>query len=165
MTIRKAGADDIPAIMEMASEVFPKTYGDILSKQQLEYMMDMMYSEHSLQQQMTAGKNIFYICEGKGYVSFRYEGRTDEGLSLFHLEKLYVMPLYQGTGLGRKLFETVLEAVKESSSGKARIELNVNRQNRAVSFYEHLGMTISRQGDFPIGRGFFMNDFIMSLDI
>ena len=33
------------------------------------------------------------------------------------------------------------------------------------SFYRHLGMTVLRQGDFHIGNGFYMNDYIMGLDL
>ena len=162
--IRKATIADIPAIMDMASIVFPATYREILSPEQLEYMMDMMYSEASLNRQMTEELHTYYICDGKGYVSFRHEGTLDGGVELFHLEKLYVMPKEQGTGLGRRLFRTVVDAVRKQSDGKFRIELNVNRNNRAVTFYERLGMTKSRQGDFPIGNGFFMNDYIMAMD-
>jgi len=162
--IRRASIDDIPAIMEMASVVFPETYRNIISREQIEFMMDMMYSEISLKHQMTTGGNIFFICEGRGFVSFRYKGRMEDGVDLFHLEKLYVMPEAQGKGLGRELFETVVKAAKSSSVGGTRIELNVNRNNKAVSFYEHLGMKIARQGDFPIGKGFYMNDYIMSID-
>jgi len=160
--IRKATPDDIPAIMKMASVVFPDTYKSILSPAQLDYMMDMMYSESSLERQMKNDGNIFHICEGKGYVSYRYVEKSADGIDLYHLEKLYVMPEARDTGLGQKLFETVVEAARKASDGPFRIELNVNRYNPAVSFYEHLGMSKARQGDFPIGEGFYMNDFIMS---
>jgi len=150
--------------MEMAAVVFPETYGNIISREQIKFMMDMMYSEINLRHQMTTAGNIFFICDGKGYVSFRYVERMEDGVDLFHLEKLYVMPEAQGKGLGRELFETVVKAAKASSVGGTRIELNVNRNNKAISFYKHLGMKIARQGDFPIGKGFFMNDYIMSID-
>lgn len=39
-TIRKAVIDDIPVIRDLASVVFPDTYKDILSPEQLDYMMD-----------------------------------------------------------------------------------------------------------------------------
>ena len=42
---------------------------------------------------------------------------------------------------------------------------NVNRNNKAVGFYEHMGMKKSREGDFPIGNGYYMNDYIMQLKI
>jgi len=163
--IRQATLEDIPAIREMASVVFPATYGEILSAEQLPYMMDMMYSEESLRRQMTERGNVFFICEGQGYVSYRYDRPAEDGGEIYHLEKIYVLPQCQGSGLGRKLFGRIVEEVRARSKGPARIELNVNRQNRAVTFYEHLGMRKDRSGDFPIGNGFFMNDFIMTLDV
>jgi hypothetical protein len=41
----------------------------------------------------------------------------------------------------------------------------VNRHNRAFHFYRHMGMSVDREGDFPIGNGFYMNDYIMKLEI
>lgn len=109
--------------------------------------------------------HIFYLDGEKGYVSFRFERQLDDGTKLFHLEKLYVLPEYQRTGLGLLLFNKVVESVKRIAGGPARIELNVNRYNSAVSFYEHLGMHKARTGDFPIGHGYFMNDYIMAMDL
>lgn len=163
--IRKATTEDITAIQEMAEVVFRKTYADILSPEQMEYMMNMMYSEQSLLAQMTSGKNIFFIEDGNGYASYRYQGRSDSGRDIFHLEKLYVMPAAQKSGLGKKLFEAIVDDIKVSSGGSPVIELNVNRRNPAVGFYEHIGMQKERQGDFPIGNGYYMNDFIMSMEL
>lgn len=162
--IRKASTDDIPAIRAMADVVFRETYRDILSPEQMEYMMEMMYSEDSLTRQMAQWNHVFFIVDGKGYVSYRYDNRDEEGLDVFHLEKLYVMPGEQGTGLGRMLFEKIVSEASAATSGRFRIELNVNRSNPAVSFYEHLGMHKARSGDFPIGSGYFMNDYIMAIE-
>lgn len=163
--IRKASLEDIPLIRGLAEIAFRETYRDILCPEQLTYMMDWMYSEDSLSRQMTEEDNVFFIEEGKGYASFRFEGHTDDDRELFHLEKLYVLPQYQKMGLGRALFEKVVrEAASASSNDNFRIELNVNRNNPAVAFYEHLGMHKDRQGDFAIGKGFYMNDYIMAID-
>jgi len=168
--IGKADIEDIPKIREMAEVVFRQTYATILSPEQMEYMMDMMYSERSLLKQME--RDIFLIDKDKGYVSYHYEGFSEDGIPLFHLEKLYVMPSERNNGLGRKLFDSVVADIRSrhfgkgrSSYGKFRIELNVNRNNPAVFFYEHIGMHKSRSGDFPIGSGFYMNDYIMSIDL
>lgn len=163
--IRKADIDDIPSIRGMASIVFPETYKSIISSEQIEFMMDMMYSEESITRQMNEDKVIYYLIEDQGYVSFSREGRTDDGRELYHLDKLYVLPAFQGQGLGRELFEKVLSEVRSISGGDSRIELNVNRKNPAVSFYERMGMTKARSGDFPIGKGFYMNDYIMAIDL
>ena len=164
--IRKATTEDIPLIRSLAQTAFRETYKKILSPAQMEYMMDMMYSEASLRRQMTTENNLFFIEEGRGYVSFRYDGRTADSRNRFHLEKLYVLPEYQKTGLGRLLFDKVAQEAGNLSNGEPfRLELNVNRQNPALGFYEHLGMRKDRDGDFPIGKGFYMNDFIMAIDL
>lgn len=156
--MRKASAEDIPAIHEMADVVFRETYREILSPEQLDYMMEWMYSSESLRKQMADG-HVYYIEPGRGYVSVRKEA---EGL--YHLEKIYVMPSEQGTGLGRELFLRVMDHVR-ADAGHALVELNVNRNNPALGFYKHMGMKVLRQGDFPIGGGFYMNDYIMGIEV
>ena len=47
----------------------------------------------------------------------------------------------------------------------ARIELNVNRYNKAVDFYRHIGIQVIHEEDYPIGNGFYKTDYIMGLDI
>lgn len=41
-TIRKATSDDCKLINELANQVFPATYKEILSTEQLDYMMEWM---------------------------------------------------------------------------------------------------------------------------
>lgn len=67
--------------------------------------------------------------------------------------------------LGKKLFERAVSAIKEVHPEPCRMELNVNRQNPALGFYEHMGMEKVREGDFPIGDGFYMNDYIMGMNL
>ena len=205
MEIRKATSNDLMTIHNMAQVVFRHTYRDILSQEQMEYMMDMMYSMPNLEKQLEEGHH-YYIAydrcadnrnhESKdqtvtvvqnaappcGYVSVQYEGPDSEGIEVFHLHKIYVMPDAQGRGVGLKLFQTVVDHVCDwlsesdtagippaSSTGrqprKARIELNVNKFNSAVNFYKHLGMRVLLEEDFPIGNGFYKTDYIMGLDI
>jgi ribosomal protein S18 acetylase RimI-like enzyme len=84
---------------------------------------------------------------------------------LFHLQKIYVLPSYQGFGLGKLLFEQAITAIKEMHPEPCVMELNVNRNNKALRFYERMGMHKDREGDFPIGNGFYMNDYIMAITI
>lgn len=162
--IRKAAADDIPAIRAVAEIAFPATYAGILAPAQLEYMMEWMYSESSLRRQMLEQGHIYYIAwEGEapvGYVSIQKE-KAD----LFHLQKIYVLPACQGKHVGQRLFRRALRAVKELHPAPCRVELNVNRLNPAVGFYRKMGMRIVRQGDFPIGGGYYMNDYIMAVEV
>ena len=156
-------------IHDMAEVVFRHTYKEILSPEQIEYMMDWMYSPASLCRQLEDG-HIYYSAYFEGrpcaYVSVQSDGNSEDGTMLFHLQKIYILPSEQGHGLGRILFDTVVSHVtRAAGKAKARIELNVNRNNPAIGFYQHLGLNIIRQGDFPIGSGYYMNDYIMGIDL
>lgn len=158
--IRKAEIDDCGLIRQLASRVWEPTYGTILSEEQLDYMFDWMYSTDSLQRQMESGHVFFIITKGEepaGYISIEKEG---EGR--YHLQKIYILPEYQGFGLGRELLKKAEEYVRsEQPEGLLVLVLNVNRSNPARFFYEKMGFSIESEGDFDIGNGFFMNDYIM----
>lgn len=163
-SIRKATPEDIPMIHDMAWVVFPHTYKEILTSEQIDYMMDWMYSITNLEKQMTEDGHIYYLAlkenEPAGYLSIQPEGDH-----VFHLQKIYVLPSFQGMKLGKQLFEQAIRAIKEIHPSPCQMRLNVNRQNKALTFYEKMGMTKVDEGDFPIGNGFYMNDYIMGLDI
>ena len=82
-TIKKATLADIEVIRTLATQTFPATYQHILTPEQIDYMMDWMYSSESLRNQMEKEHHIYYIayeeCEPAGYVSIQQED-TD----LFH---------------------------------------------------------------------------------
>ena len=165
---RQATIDDIPVIKSMAGIVFRHTYSDILTKEQIEYMMEFMYSTASLERQFLGG-HVFFLAMNEGihcgYVSIQKE-RVDDDTTTYHLHKLYVMPERQGSGIGNLLFEIACQHAKEDKdTTKARIELNVNRFNKAIGFYLKKGMKTASEGDFPIGSGYYMNDYVMSLEL
>ena len=167
--IKKAAGENLKTIRDMAQVVFRHTYREILSPDQMEYMMDIMYSMPNLQIQLQEGHHYYIAYEDQapcGYVSVQHEGPDNDGVEVFHLHKIYVMPDTQGKGVGLRLFETVVDHVRNAVPGQcARIELNVNKYNKAVDFYKHLGMRVLLEEDFPIGNGFYKTDYIMGLDL
>ena len=125
-TIKKATTNDIQLINEMAQIVFPATYREILSKEQLDYMMDWMYSPKNLRKQMEEEGHVYFLayeeCEAAGYVSVQQQGED-----LFHLQKIYVLPYYQGAHCGSFLFREAIKYIKKVHPGPCLMELNVNR--------------------------------------
>ena len=164
LTISIATPSEIDIIREIAWKTFPLTYRDIISASQIEYMMEWMYSEANLLKQMTEDHHTYLLAhlDNKtiGYVSVE-----PQEPDLWHLHKLYVLPSYQGHHCGSFLFRRAVEYIRERAQLPCKMELNVNRNNQAVDFYYHMGMRKDRQGDFDIGNGFFMNDYIMVLEI
>ncbi len=64
-TARKASVEDCGLIREMACVAFPDTYKTILSPEQLDYMMEWMYSPENLRRQMAEG-HVYYIAYKDG---------------------------------------------------------------------------------------------------
>ncbi len=161
---RRATLADCGLINQLACKVFPETYKEILSQEQLDYMMEWMYSVPSLERQMKEEGHVYLLGyhddEPIGYVSMQ---QTDE--DVFHLQKIYVLPSAQGLHCGRFLFDEIVALIKQIHPAVCRLELNVNRHNKAIGFYERLGMKKIAEGDFDIGNGFYMNDYIMGMNI
>jgi len=159
--IKTATTLDIPIIHSLAHQIWPKTFAEILSAKQLEYMLDLMYSYESLQYQIETEEHRFIIAyENKkplGFAAYYPKDKTSH--SLYKLDKIYVLPDQHGKGIGKKLIEYIISIIKPM--GASILELNVNRSNNAVTFYQKLGFTTTSEVDLPIGEGYFMNDYVM----
>ena len=59
----------------------------------------------------------------------------------------------------------VFNYLKEVHTGPFTIELYVNRYNPAIGFYRHMGLREIGTRDHHIGNGYFMNDYIMSMEV
>lgn len=155
--IRTATAADIPVIRQIAFVTWPVAYGKSLSPEQLNYMLGMMYSESSLQEQFSKGHVFFIAAEAGKDVGFA--SISDEGELRFKLNKLYVDPSAQKTGAGRALLHRAIDHAV--SGGGKTIFLQVKRDNPAQHFYAKHGFTIHSKLDLDIGEGFRMEDWIM----
>ncbi len=160
--IRPAELSDCPIINKLASQIWEPAYGQILSLEQLKFMFQWMYSIDSLENQIKSGHHFFIAYHQEkpvGYMSIEKENDHR-----YHLQKIYVLPSEQGQGLGRILIKYAENQIKTWEAGRKEeltFALNVNRQNQARYFYEKIGFIIESEGDFDIGHGFFMNDYIM----
>ena len=157
MTIRKANPGDASLIRDMAYEIWPQTYSRILSKAQLEYMLDLLYNEQTLKKEMKQGVEFIFVYDGPHPVGFASFSKTQP--EVYKLHKIYVLPSQQGKGTGRFMIDEVIKVMKQN--GATTLQLNVNRHNNAKVFYEKLGFLVVREEDIDIGNGYFMNDYVM----
>ncbi|MBQ0030394.1 MAG: GNAT family N-acetyltransferase [Paludibacteraceae bacterium] len=162
LSIVPVGLSGIPLIQRIAGIAFPATYKGIVSDEQIVSMMGWMYSTESLTKQMTDEKNQFFLAswndEPIGFVSVR-----PDSPAVYHLEKLYVLPASQGTGVGGRLFRKACEQARSWQNGPCAVQLNVNKNNKAVQFYLHMGMQKIKDVVEPISDGFVKDDYIMEI--
>jgi diamine N-acetyltransferase len=160
--IRPAGSEDIPLINELAKAIWPGAYGQIITPEHMEYALEQSYSPAALKQQMSDNHN-FLIIEDDGIpVGFADYGPMPEPETC-KLHKIYVLPSQQGKGTGKALLQAVTQLA--TKTGAKQLILNVNRYNKARYFYEKAGFTILYEEDKPIGGGYYMNDYVMRLQI
>lgn len=157
--LRPATTADIPSIRSIAHAAWPVAYASILSPAQLAYMLERMYSEAGLHEQIATLGHHFLLAERDevaigfaGYAHQHTPGRT-------RLHKLYVLPQVKGGGVGHALLEAVLMAAQ--MAGDAAVELNVNKYNPAKDFYRRHGFTVERDEVIDIGQGYVMDDHVM----
>ena len=162
-SIKVADVEDLPLIQKLALEIWPSAYSKILSEGQLSYMLEEIYSLPSLQHQLAILKHTFIlIYENTRPVAFASYSPKENGKA-YHLQKIYVLPEQQGTGTGKLIVSHIIKIA--SSAGAKSLELNVNRHNNAKNFYEKLGFKIVHELDIGIGNGYYMNDYIMKLEL
>ena len=185
--ITLAGLNDRDFIRSVSERTWPSTYGHIISQEQIDFMLEWMYSDDSLATQMNTGCE-FYIASIKdsnldnvhnfdnvynndwediGFCSVSPEDGENnstekvEGLKAHKLNKLYVLPSAQGTGAGKALLNKSIEVAK--AAGSSSLFLQVNKLNTAYSFYLKHGFIKEAEFKFDIGNGFFMDDYVMRL--
>jgi len=158
LTTRAATVDDIPLLRGLAERIWTVAYVDMISAEQIEYMLGWMYGAAQIAQELQEGvawEVAIAEEEPVGFfsISFKESPRAK-------LQRLYLLPERQGAGLGQAMLARAHELA--ASRGATEIYLQVNKQNtRAIRAYERAGYVVERSAVFDIGRGFVMDDFIM----
>lgn len=161
-TIRNAAINDVETIRHIADKTWQHTYSPILEQEQINYMLGEIYSLEKLSAQIKDGSQTYLLLEEDGQpVAFAGYSPRDNEPDVYKLHKLYCLPQTQGKGYGKVLINEV--AARTQKAGKHFLDLNVNRYNKAKSFYEKMGFKVIYEEDIPIGK-YFMNDFVMRME-
>ena len=158
-TFRKATENDIQLIRELAEQSWKSAYAELLSKEQIDYMLAEMYSVEEISTHLQNPNYHYYLIVNEniavGFIGFEhhYEPHTTK------LHRIYLVENAKGKGCGK----TALNFLKKqtSESGDSRIILNVNKENNAKSIYESQGFSVYKEDVFDIGNGFVMDDYLM----
>ncbi|MCQ4034331.1 GNAT family N-acetyltransferase [Kaistella montana] len=163
ISFKKAIKADIPQIRELANQSWNAAYKKILSQEQIDYMLQQMYSHEEISKQLENPNYQYYLILkdniAAGFIGFEfhYEKNTTK------LHRIYLLEDFKGLGLGKAAINFLKEKTSETSNN--RIILNVNKNNSAKQIYEKQGFTVYKEGVFDIGNGYVMDDFLMELHL
>ena len=159
MTFSVATNSQLEIIQDLAKAIWLDAYGAILSQEQLEYMMEMMYSLDSLENQLK-NNNVFLLAKVENdFIGFASYELNFQNFNKTKIHKLYILPTIQGKGVGKNLILHIQEIAKKNSN--SALILNVNKYNKAKDFYLHNQFEIADSLVVDIGNGYVMDDFVM----
>jgi diamine N-acetyltransferase len=159
ITISEALPNEFNIIQYVAYTTWPVCYGEILSKIQVNYMLDRFYTLEALNKNAAEGQNFLLIRENDAPLGFASYEHDYKNRNVTRIHKIYILPDTQGKGLGKMLIQKMQELAEKN--GSESLSLNVNRYNPARSFYRKLGFEIIAEEDIPIGDGWLMEDYVM----
>jgi len=152
----KAEVSDFETIQRLAYEIWPVCYSAIISMDQIEYMLRLLYAPSALANEAENGQNFFFMLENKVPIGFL--GITRKEKNRLKLDKLYLSESHRGKGYGKEMMAFVEREAKRLEA--KFLFLNVNRFNHTLDFYKKMGFEIELNLDIPFGP-FWLNDFVM----
>jgi diamine N-acetyltransferase len=154
---------DIPLLQQLAHTIWHNHYPGIISVQQIEYMLNKMYSATQILKELEASYFWVLIFDNAQPVGFMAYHLDNEDLNM-KLDKLYVLVTYHGKGIGQASLEYVKSEAKKVNASK--LYLTVNKQNtKAIQAYIKAGFSVDCELVTDIGNGYVMDDYQMSISI
>ncbi len=149
---------DIETLSNLAYEIWNEYWVCLLSKGQIDYMLEKFQSPNSIKEQIENQNYIYYYILFEDKIS-GYTGMQKTKEYLF-LSKLYIKKEYRHKGLGTKAFQFIKEFAKNNNYNKIR--LTVNKQNKnTIEAYLKWGFKTIDAVVTDIGSDYVMDDYIM----
>lgn len=149
-------------VFQLASEIWNDNYKGIISQNQIDYMLHMMYNPERLQQDLDDNyqwKFILYNNEVVGYLAYVIQKDNRVFLS-----KIYLKTSAQGFGLGKLALQHVKIYAKKNKA--TAVYLTVNKGNtKGIRAYKNFGFNIVTEEVTNIGGGYVMDDYVFEYQI
>lgn len=159
----------LPELLALSEKIWLPAFAYLFDREKLLSLYRGMYSRPVLTAWMARpGCTLYFICrkgskentpqaadEPIGYLATEHTG------AMLKLDKIYVDPALQSTGIGTRVMELTVKKARDE--GASQITLRVNRRNdRAIAFYVKCGFEITGSEDFPAPDGHVYDDYLMT---
>jgi len=155
VTVREASADDVAPIQHVARATWHAAYGDVLSAAAIDEQVDEWYRDDVVAEAVESDDVVYLVASEDGnVVGFTSAGPSEQVADagdedVAQLYTIYVAPDYWREGIGSRLFDAVLDRLRERAFDAVRIcVLEGNDVGRA--FYEAHGFPVVEEGTASI---------------
>lgn len=158
---KKIEINDWAKIQKIAYETWPNTFGQIIPKEQINYMLQLIYNEESLKKQILEKGHNFILAEKDnqplGFTSYEINYNSEPQLMI---HKLYILPLTQGLGIGTKFLNLLSEIAQLNNNNQLRLKVYFENY-KAIVFYEKYGFKKIGTAATGIGNNYIILDNVM----
>ena len=151
ITVRPWTQDDAGEVYRILRDTWIAAYASFIPENDLLEYLESHYRPESLKNIMHEPGTQGYIAEADGVPAGYMRLKIEPGASKVFVSQLYVLPLFQKLGIGKKLMKTA--AADALAAGFDRLWIGVMVQNDAsVSWYRSLGYRIEKVEPFIMGK-------------
>lgn len=155
--------EDIPLIQNVLFKTWVATYSKFIPLQDIQWYFNNYYSELQFKQMAGDSNTWNFVSEVGGQLAGYARARIHTDDKNFYLESLYVLPEFQGKGIGMELLRICESYATKRSFTK--IWLGVMEQNiQTLEWYKKIGFSFTKEAPFVMGKTT-VNHFIGYRDI
>lgn len=133
--VRSATTADLPAIRSVLVDTWHATYDSIFGAEMVTGITDRWHAVQMLRPQLGGESSTFLVAERRGAIVGTLYARAACNGSV-SLERLYVLPQAQGSGIGRRLYDAMRARFPAAKSIRLEVE---PRNAPAIAFYRRIG--------------------------
>jgi len=169
MLFQKCTIDDLPALQEISRSTYRATFAAQNTEANMNAYLDDAFNAEKLKNELLTEASSFYFAyeNGRlaGYLKLNESGaQTDvNDPSSIELERIYVIPDFQGQGVGRFLMNRAVTIARERN--RTYLWLGVWEKNeRALKFYRKNGFSPMGTHAFVMGTDI-QRDYLLRKDL
>lgn len=150
-TIRPWELNDLPGIQNVLWKTWVDSYSSFIPEEDLKTYFKEHYDVNALTELFHFSPVVGFVAEVDGLLAGFMRTTHEEEENRFYVSSLYVLPKFQGLGLGRQLMVRAAEEAKKHLLDK--IWLGVMTQNEpAFKWYQNMGYQVMKVQPFKMGR-------------
>ena len=167
--VRNVEPSEIPELLEIGSSTFTDSFGALNNKEDFDQYMTKNFNLEKISEEYNNPESHFYFaCQGDdtvGYLKLNQgKAQTENALqNALEIERIYVRPGLQGSGIGQLLFDKGLEVARKNTFDW--VWLGVwDKNTAAIRFYERNGFEKFATHPFKLGSDD-QTDILMKLEL